>query len=261
MMVKANGLMKKSTLLLTVLTTLLIGCGRNEPPAVEVPPLPDFAAINDVKEKKQAFFDYLLPLVNEANARILAEREVVEAWYMNSDGLSASQQQEIQGLLEKYRITTDNIDEQKDLLLRRVNTIPPSLVLAQAANESGWGTSRFAREANNFFGQWCYSSGCGLVPEARPDGAYHEVRAFDSPYESVESYMRNLNSHPSYRLLRELRYREVEQQGYSSGISLSAGLQSYSERGNAYIREIQQMIRINSLQRFDELPSDSDNQP
>ncbi|QQD21077.1 hypothetical protein GJQ54_04510 [Oceanospirillaceae bacterium ASx5O] len=248
------------------LLLILAGCDQPDQhtagPATsfDVPPMPDFSTINDVQEKKQAFFDYLLPLVEEANSRILAERALAEKWLLEPDSLSTAEQQELQHLLEKYRITTDIPEQQQDLLLRRVNAIPPSLVLAQAANESAWGTSRFARDGNNLFGQWCFSEGCGLIPEGRGEDGRHEVRAFADPLQSIESYMRNLNSHPSYRQLRELRLQELEQQGYPSGITLSQGLQSYSERGQDYIDEIQQMIEFNQLQRFDVTSPGGDNQ-
>lgn len=255
--------MKKLVGILSVL--VLSGCEPKPAPerreALVVPPLPDFSTIDDVQEKKQAFFDYMLPLIHEANARIMAERMLVEKWHLDADSLSSDEQAELQHLLTKYRVTSDDPDEQKDLLLRRVNTIPPSLVLAQAANESAWGTSRFAREGNNLFGQWCFSRGCGLVPEDRNDGSRHEVRAFDTPLDSITSYMRNLNSHPQYRDLRELRLQDIEQQGHPGGISLAEGLQGYSERGDEYVDEIQQMIRFNRLQRFDETPQGSDNPP
>ncbi len=251
---------------LSMMFLLLAGCERSDQkesptPVFDVPPLPDFSQIQDIQEKKQAFYDYLLPLIQEANARILSERALVEKWYLDPEALSPDEQQDLQQLLVKYRITQDDPDVQKDLLLRRVNAIPPSLVLAQAANESAWGTSRFAREGNNLFGQWCFTEGCGLVPEAREGNSRHEVRAFGNPLESVESYMRNLNSHPRYRHLRDRRLQEIEQQGYASGITLSEGLKSYSIRGEAYIEEIKQMIEFNQLHRFDGNAIPGDNQP
>src|SRR5690606_21110640 len=123
---------------LSMMFLLLAGCERTEQkdaPAAsfEVPPLPDFSQIQDIQEKKQAFYDYLLPLIHEANARILSERALVEKWYLDPSALSTDEQQELQQLLVKYRITQEDPDTQKDLLLRRVNALPPSLVLAQAA--------------------------------------------------------------------------------------------------------------------------------
>ncbi len=241
----------------------LAGCCREDTPqpdndvrsgSVQIQPLPDFSSYQNVKEKKNAFFSYLLPLIEEANTRVLAERQIVEKWYLAPDELTERDRATLQELLIKYRVNTDDEDEQKALLLLRVNTIPPSLVLAQAANESAWGTSRFAQEGNNLFGQWCFREGCGLVPEARGGSSRHEVRAFESPLESVESYMRNLNSHPRYRELRELREQEIEQRGYASGETLTEGLHGYSTRGQEYIDEIRNMIEHNKLNRYDQQP-------
>lgn len=243
--------------LLFILFALLAGCDKADQQTKreglsKVPPMPDFNAYSDVKEKKQAFFNYLLPLVREANARVMDERQLASKWVIGEEDLSEREHNDIQALLKKYRITSNDEDEQKDLLLRRVNRIPASLVLAQAANESGWGTSRFATEGNNLFGQWCFTKGCGLVPQGRGDGQRHEVRRFKSPLASIESYIRNLNSHPQYLDLRELRLQAVEEKGVSTGLDLVPGLESYSERGQAYIDEISNMIRYNKLGQYDQ---------
>jgi len=136
-------------------------------------------------------------------------------------------------------------------LVRRVDVIPTSLVLAQAANESGWGTSRFAREGNNIFGQWCFDEGCGLVPNRRGEDASHEVRAFASVDAAVRAYFRNLNTHPSYEDLRTLR-ASMRMQGLKlNSMVLARGLTRYSERGMDYVEELQDMIRINELRERD----------
>jgi Bax protein len=133
--------------------------------------------------------------------------------------------------------------------MRRVDTIPPSLVLAQAANESAWGSSRFAREGNNLFGEWTYKPGTGIIPAGRPAGATYEVRKFSSIYESIRSYMSNLNRNGAYRKLREIREILRDSNQPVTGMSLAQGLAKYSQRGNAYIVEIQAMIRQNKLMR------------
>lgn len=136
-------------------------------------------------------------------------------------------------------------------LVRRVDVIPTSLVLAQAANESAWGTSRFAREGNNIFGQWCFDEGCGLVPNRRGEDASHEVRAFASVEAAVRAYFRNLNTHPSYEDLRTLR-ASMRMQGLPlNSMVLARGLTRYSERGMDYVEELQDMIRINELRERD----------
>ena len=140
-----------------------------------------------------------------------------------------------------------------ETLLRRVDVVPPSLALAQAANESAWGTSRFARDGNNYFGQWCFEQGCGLVPKRRDEGRAHEVATFSSPVESVERYMANLNTHDAYRPLRERREQLRESEAPITGIQLAAGLEKYSERGEEYIAELRSMIRFNNLGAYDKV--------
>lgn len=136
-------------------------------------------------------------------------------------------------------------------LLRRVDIVPPSLALAQAANESAWGTSRFAREGNNLFGQWCYTPGCGLVPMRRELGGRHEVKRFDWPYDSVASYVHNLNTHPAYRGFRQTRESLQDESQTLSGLALLDGLRSYSERGPEYLTAIRNIIVKNDLQSRD----------
>lgn len=146
-------------------------------------------------------------------------------------------------VLSQYELTKE--------LIRRVDVIPTSLVLAQAANESAWGTSRFAREGNNIFGQWCFDEGCGLVPNRRGEDASHEVRAFASVEAAVRAYFRNLNTHPSYEDLRTLR-ASMRMQGLPlNSMVLARGLTRYSERGMDYVLELQDMIRINELRERD----------
>lgn len=214
------------------------------------PQLPDFSAFTDVKQKKNAFFSFLKPLIEQANNQVLKERQAILQW--QQDGITDDDEQsQLNALLKKYRVKATDISTKLKMLEQKVNVIPPSLVLAQAANESAWGTSRFARQANNLFGQWCFSKGCGIVPASRNSGANHEVAAFDSPYNSVASYIRNLNSHPSYKQLRELRNQQINEQNYATGNYIAAGLLKYSERGEEYVKEIRAMIRHNKLAKFD----------
>lgn len=216
--------------------------------------LPDFSSFTDVKEKKQNFFEFLLPLIYASNQNIMQERQLAQHWIDNPQQLNDKQRQAFSALLTKYRITDSSEELQKQQLLERINIIPPSLVLAQAANESAWGSSRFAKEGNNLFGQWCYEIGCGIIPGERNHRAKHEVKVFKTPYESVASYMRNLNSHPQYEDLRTLRTQQLEQGNTITGQVLAQGLIGYSERREAYVEEIQLMIRHNQLEEYDLSP-------
>jgi Bax protein len=206
------------------------------PEAPEVPDLPDFSSYEDVNEKKQQFFDYLLPVIEHRNAWAREAREFLRLTrerMVEGTALTAEDQQIIVELGERYRVKVGESVELGEIeqLLRRADEIPPSLVLAQAAAESAWGTSRFARMANNLFGQWCFTEGCGLVPQRRPAGATHEVKSFDSVLEAVDGYYRNLNSHPAYEEVRERRARARAAGRVPEGVDLAAGLERYSERG------------------------------
>jgi Bax protein len=139
------------------------------------------------------------------------------------------------------------------VLLRRADIVPASLAIAQAANESAWGTSRFAKLGNNFFGQWCFSKGCGIVPKSRDTNKNHEVADFRSPADSVESYMLNLNTHDAYKPLRKIRQSLREEDKAVTGVALSYGLGKYSERGDEYGKEIREMISFNKLAVLDKL--------
>ena len=206
----------------------------------------------NVSEKKANFFAYLQPMIEKANNEVLSQRQELLSIQTDLPQLSQEQLETLAKLTKVYRVDSKISPKQQILLLTtKINTIPAALILAQAANESAWGTSRFAKEGNNFFGQWCFSKGCGIVPNSRNEGADHEVASFDSPLGSVRSYIRNLNSHPTYQSLRDLRALSLSQGKTPSGELLAQGLIGYSERGEEYVKEIQSMIRYNKLSRFD----------
>ncbi|KJY82403.1 glucosaminidase [Vibrio galatheae] len=215
---------------------------------------PDFASISDVNEKKQAFFDYLRPGIALENQRIGKERKRLDAIRtrylankLTPADLSYAQRL---GKLYKVEVPAEGINEAwVDDMLHRVDVIPQALVLVQAANESAWGTSRFATQANNYFGQWCYSAGCGLVPLQRVDGMSHEVAKFRSVQQSIYGYFMNVNRNDAYIDLREIRYqRHLKGQSLTdteAATALTQGLLKYSERGEAYVNDLQSMIRHN----------------
>ena len=219
--------------------------------------IPDFGAITDIKTKKQAFFAFLQPYIDHENAYIANQRkalELIEAKLLSGINLSSADKAILVAVSKEYKLPISKTDSVEHLrqLLSRVDVIPSSLVLAQAANESAWGTSRFARHGNNFFGQWCYTKGCGLVPSQRNLEAKHEVKRFANPADSVHAYFMNLNTFSSYELLRQIRVELREQNNSIDGISLTEGLSRYSERGTAYIDELQSMIYSNRLMLRDE---------
>jgi len=201
-----------------------------------------------VETKKMVFFRLMTPLALVANENILRERESVK-----NSPLDASKLNEI---ALKYRIIEDEtaeLDEQmRAALLDRVDILPPSLTLAQAAEESGWATSRFAQEGNAFFGQWDFT-GNGMKPRAhRKELGDYGVARFDSPLASVEGYMLNINSNSSYQKLRILRSELRAADKAVTGIKLAGTLDKYSERGQEYIDGLRAMIRYNKLEQVDQ---------
>lgn len=201
-----------------------------------------------VKEKKQVFFRLMAPLVLIANENILTEREIVKSAPLSSKTLLA--------IAKKYRVLNDAssslTNEQRQQLLQQVDIMPPSLALAQAAEESGWATSRFTEEGNAFFGQWDFS-GKGMTPkQQRKELGNYGLARFDSPLSSVEGYMLNINITGAYKKLRVLRAKLRQENKAITGLELAGTLDKYSERGQAYIDGLRSMIRYNKLQDVDE---------
>lgn len=257
--------MKRIAILATPVAALLVGLlyyfsgtTSSEAPQVKKYPvessIPDFADIKNVKKKKQRFFEYMLPMVRNANIDVMQERhQIVEIANKISEGdtLSESDRSTMAKLCEKYKIADSKPEGEKiKLLLKRVDTVPASLILAQSANESAWGTSRFARKGNNFFGMWCFTPGCGITPKYRDEGLTHEVAEFDSVQQSVNKYLYTINTNLAYKDLRDIRAKKRASSQDIAGADLAEGLERYSERGRAYVREIKAMIRINQLQQY-----------
>jgi len=217
---------------------------------------PDFASIQNTKVKKQQFLDYLQDYIVAENLKIHGTRsQLISYAEIANDGATFSSREKgwLMSLADEYRIDKDSLN-QRDLvneLLLRVDVIPVSLVLAQAANESAWGTSRFTLEGYNIFGQWCYEVGCGIVPNRRPSGAIHEVKKFYSVEESVAAYFTNINSHHLYQYFRSLRAQMRAHHLDLDPMVLAYGLGRYSERGVNYVDEVQNIIIQNELQGRD----------
>jgi len=218
--------------------------------------IPDFASIRDVKTKKREFFKYIYPSVEEENRNLLKLRAevsvMIEAVFLE-DNLLAEQQLLLSRLIKKYKVSNKYSPlQQLNELLLRIDVVPIELVLVQAANESAWGTSRFAKVGLNFFGMWCYKKGCGMVPGGRDTGAKHEVAAFRSIEHGVQRYLHNINTNNAYSVFRTIRGQLRAQEQPLSPQILATGLLRYSIRGIDYVLEITEMIRHNQVY-FDEL--------
>jgi len=213
--------------------------------------LPDFAKIADVKEKKETFFTTLYPIIEEENQHIMKLRSALIA--LNDIpfvDLAPKQLAYISDVAKYYR-ADDAINKNTiTQLLERVDIIPPSLALTQAAIESGWGSSRFSKQGNNLFGQWCFSKGCGMVPSSRDSGKAHEVAKFKSVNAAVRGYLKNLNTNSAYQKLRDKRAQIRKSDGEVTGIALAQTLTEYSEEREKYITKVSKFINQNKLQRF-----------
>ena len=216
---------------------------------VVVTQVPDFAKYTRVEDKKRAFFGYLIPEIKKQNEIVTQDRLFllsINAKLESGKNLSESSLRKLEQLMNNYRVKdTETLQQSVEQLLSRVDIIPIELVLAQAANESAWGTSRFAQQGYNFFGLWCFKKGCGFVPSRRTEGSAHEVAKFRDLSHAVMTYIRNLNRHYAYEDLRTIRATLRENQQPLTAEALVHGLMSYSERGQDYIDELLSMISYN----------------
>lgn len=211
--------------------------------------IPDFASISDVTERKKQFFDFLRPAIIAENQRLLSLRKQVldsQQQFNQNQNLTLEQKEFIAQMVDIYSLeASDNMPELFEQLLLRVDQIPMELVLVQAANESAWGSSRFAQQGLNFFGLWCFKRNCGMVPKGRDTGARHEVATFDSVQQMLRFYFHNLNSHYAYDMFRSIRGQLRANDLPLQADVLATGLLPYSQRGIDYIVEIHTMLRQN----------------
>ena len=215
----------------------------------------NFEIPQNIDEKKIHFIKVILPKVFDYNKKILGQRQRLEEInnYLNTNKtLNKNNQKYIKNLAINYNVEYKNkhkVDIINELLLR-VDIIPNSIVIAQAANESGWGTSRFAKDYNALFGEYTYDFSDGVVPLLREEGEKHLVKSFDSVNKSVQSYFNNLNSHYAYKDFREVRKIMREKNNFSNLKLLIEELDSYAADVN-YIKTINSIIDANQFNKFD----------
>ena len=201
---------------------------------------PDFEKITDVKARKKAFFEYLLPEVQRQNSEIIELRNRIKDERMSDNKMTA---------LKKYYKFKD--DASIEDLLSSIDIVPTSLVLAQAAYESSWGRSRFAKYYHNYFGLWCFKKGCGVVPLRRDKKATHEVARFASLSKGIAYYIRSINRNSAYETLRKIRKHKRDTQQPITGMGLAEGLENYAEIGYDYVETVQSIIKYNKLEQYD----------
>lgn len=218
----------------------------------------DIGEING-DERKTMFVRALLPHLVFQNSVIASDRASLTEYIAKRNEGTESRAvlpSRIRGLFRKYRLvnavsTGFPGHEAMERLLMRVDGIPVSMALAQAANESGWGASRFAREGNNIFGQWKFGGSDGMVPEERPEGATYSLAVFPNISVAVERYFLNLNTHRAYEKFRLLRAGMRRRGMQPDPRALATTLGSYSERGEDYVLDLIAIIRQNHLVLLD----------
>jgi uncharacterized FlgJ-related protein len=208
----------------------------------------DVSSSLPVKTKKNIFFRVMAPLILMSNEAITKERQQLLKGKLNSPSTIA--------LAQRYKVLNKEVSElskaQYQELLKRVDIIPVSLALAQAAEESGWGTSRFSSEGNAFFGLWDFS-GKGMAPaQQRKELGNYGLARYETPLDSVKGYMYNINIGHAYEKFRNKRFELRKNKQKITGWELAKTLDKYSERGQAYIDGLHAMMKYNRLQATDD---------
>ena len=203
--------------------------------------------IENSKKRKSLFIKIILPLILEENNRILLDRKRLFS-ILNKNKNSKKEINWLNMKFKQYGVLSKDIPTLKV----RMDIVPVSLALAQAAKETGWGTSRFALEGNALFGQWTWS-GDGIKPAGAEDSSKHKVMKFKVLKASVRAYQRNLNTHSSYKNFRQLRAQLRDDDQKLDSLILADQLNNYAETGKEYTKILKQIIQQNSLKDFDEV--------
>ena len=212
----------------------------------------EITKIENVKKRKDLFIQIILPLVIAENNNIKLDRKKLFT-ILNKNKNSMAEQNWLNSKFKQYGVISKDLPTLKV----RMDEIPTSMIIAQAAKETGWGTSRFAQEGNALFGQWTWS-GEGIKPANADKDTTHKIMKFNVLQASVKAYQRNLNTHSSYRDFRSARAEMRDNGEKLDSTALTEHLDSYAETGKEYVKILKQIIRQNNLEDFDDaklLPS------
>ena len=205
----------------------------------------DLDNLQSVQLKKETFIKIVLPLIVAENEKIIDDREKLKI-ISEKKFTSDSEKQWLRQKLLEYKVKKGDIEE----LLFRMDMIPVSIALAQAAKESGWGTSRFALEGNAIFGQWTWD-GQGIAPLKRDSNKNHKILKFPILRASVKAYKNNLNTHKSYSKFRDKRKQLRDKNKSITGLALTDTLKNYAQTGSEYTKILNQIITQNRLSDFE----------
>ena len=205
----------------------------------------DLKTLGNTKKKRELFIKILLPLILDENEKIIDDRKKLFK-ILSKNFNTVGERVWLKRRFKQYKIEDQDLAKLK----MRMDIIPVSLALAQAANESGWGTSRFALEGNALFGQWTWSKK-GLSPEDQDPNTTHKVLQFQVLKASVKAYKNNLNTHNAYKEFREVRAELRQENKQITGLDLTKYLKAYASIGEKYVRILEDIIVNNSLTDFD----------
>ena len=223
---------------------------------VELTLLPtEIKQIENSKKRKDLFIQIILPLVIKENNNIRLDRKKLFS-ILNKSKNTKKEKYWLNSKFKQYGVLNKDLSTLKI----RLDEVPTSMAIAQAAKETGWGTSRFAQEGNALFGQWTWS-GDGIKPSGADDNSTHKVMKFKVLQASVKAYHRNLNTHSSYREFRSARAELRNENKKLDSLVLTEYLNKYAETGEEYVKILKQIIRQNQLTDFDDaklLPSSTE---
>ena len=205
----------------------------------------DLNSLGSTKDKRELFIKIILPLILDENEKILADRKKLFK-ILGKNFNSPGERVWLKRRFKEYKIE----DQDTAKLKMRMDIIPVSIALAQAANESGWGTSRFALEGNALFGQWTWSKK-GISPKNKDPDKSHKILQFQILKASVRAYKNNLNTHNAYKEFREVRAKLRQEGEKINGLKLTKYLEKYASIGMKYVEILEQIIKRNSLTDFD----------
>ena len=206
----------------------------------------EIKSIENTKEKKELFIQIVLPLILEENKKIRLERKTLFS-ILNKNNNTEAEKNWLKSKFKQYGVINSDLTTLKI----RMDEIPVSIAIAQAAKETGWGTSRFAQQGNALFGQWTYD-GNGIKPAGAEDEDKHKVMKFKILKASVRAYQRNLNTHKSYKKFRKMRAIQRDVYGSLNSLELASYLDKYAETGIEYTKILKQIIEQNKLTDFDD---------
>jgi len=207
----------------------------------------EMKSIENVKKRKNLFIQIVLPLIIEENTKIKLDRKKLFV-ILNKNNNSKSDIEWLKKKFKQYGVVKNDLSTLKV----RMDEIPVSVAIAQAAKETGWGTSRFAQKGNALFGQWTWS-GNGIKPAAADVGSTHKVASFKVLKASVKAYQRNINTHSSYKKFRKERAIQRDNDGKLNSLELVKYLDKYAETGIEYTKILSKIIKQNSLTEFDDV--------